>query len=207
MRKQSRTFPFSGSVCSFLQEILCTLARYNTVNLAPCTHEEADTRIILRAGRRSPGGSTSQLLHTVDTDVIFAGMLWKQLVVVWDATSTGCHLHEISAHRILNSLGSVIFKSPPVFHAFTGCDTVSCFAGRGKKTAFTVWSSHRAVTDAFLHLATSPTCPVSEACMACLEHLVIVMYDKTNEQSFTQKDRAYDASSSTRAALLQHTCK
>ena len=31
------------------QEILCILARNDTANLAPCTHEEADTRMILHA--------------------------------------------------------------------------------------------------------------------------------------------------------------
>ena len=105
-------------------------------------------------------------------------------------------------------------KSLPVFHTFTGCDTVSCFAGRGKKTAFTVWKSYPAVTDAFLQLATTPTPLVSEACMIYLERFVILLYDRTSnkanvnearKQLFAQKGRAYDAIPPTRAALLQHT--
>ena len=32
-------------------------------------------------------------------------------------------------------------KTLHVFHVFTGCDTVSCFAGQGKKTAFAIWKS------------------------------------------------------------------
>ncbi len=36
----------------------------------------------------------------------------------------------------------------PVFYAFTGCDTVSAFAGRGKKTAWETWKSFQEVNDA-----------------------------------------------------------
>ena len=105
-------------------------------------------------------------------------------------------------------------KSLPVCNAFTGCDTVSCFAGRGKKTAFTVWKSHPAVPDAFLQLSTTPTPLVSEVCMIYLERFVILWYDRTSnkanvnearKQLFAQKGRAYDAIPPTRAALLQHT--
>ena len=105
-------------------------------------------------------------------------------------------------------------KALPVCNAFTGCDTVSCFAGRGKKTAFTVWNNFPAVTDTFLQLAATPTSPISEACMERLERLVILLYDRTSNNTSVnetrkklpaQKGRAYDAILPTRAALLQHT--
>jgi len=35
-----------------------------------------------------------------------------------------------------------------MFHALTGCDTVSAFAGRGKRTAWTVWESFPELTKA-----------------------------------------------------------
>ena len=40
----------------------------------------------------------------------------------------------------------------PLFHALTGCDTVSAFAGRGKKTAWQTWKAFPEVTDAFNEL-------------------------------------------------------
>ena len=43
-----------------------------------------------------------------------------------------------------------------MFHAITGCDTVSSFAGRGKKTAWDVWMSHNEDTGVFLNLTASP---------------------------------------------------
>jgi len=45
-----------------------------------------------------------------------------------------------------------ICTSLPVFHAFTGCDTVSVFEVRGKKTAWKGWQVFPDVTDAFEHL-------------------------------------------------------
>ena len=60
----------------------------------------------------------------------------------------------------------------------------------------------------------SPTSPISEACMECLERFVIFMYDRagnktsvdeTRKAMFVQKGRAYDAIPPTRAALLKHT--
>ena len=38
------------------KDILCSPVRNNTANLAPCTHEEVDTRMIFACCRRSPGG-------------------------------------------------------------------------------------------------------------------------------------------------------
>ena len=88
-------------------------------------------------------GHQKIVIRTVVTDVLvlavtLANMLREQQVEVWVATGTGSHLRYIAGHEISSSLGPEMSKTLPVFHAFTGCDTVSCFAGRGKKTAFTV---------------------------------------------------------------------
>ena len=156
-------------------------------------------------------------LHRCPCSRAFVGILQKQQVQqveVWVAMGTGSHLHYLAAHDISNNLGSGMSKALPVFHAFTGCDTVSCFAGTGKRTTFTVWKSYQAITDAFLQLATTPTSPIGEACMEHLGHFVTLMYDRTSnkmnvnearKQLFAQKGQAYDAIPPTRVALLQHT--
>ncbi len=150
------------------KDILCTLAHNNIANVAPRTHEEADTGIILHAADAVQEGHRKIVLRKVDTDVLvlaiaLAGSLQEQQVEVWIAMGTGSDLRYIAAHEISNSLGLDMSKSLPVFHAFTGCDTVSCFAGRGKKTALTAWKSYPAVTDAFVQLVTTPAPVVSEA--------------------------------------------
>ena len=70
------------------KEILCTLARNNTVNLAPCAHEEVDTRMILHAADAVQEGHRKIVLRTVDTDVLvlaisLAGRLQEQQVELW----------------------------------------------------------------------------------------------------------------------------
>ena len=62
------------------KDILCSPACNNTTNLAPCTHEEADTRMTLHAANAVQEGYRKIVLRTVDTDVLvlaiaFAGIL------------------------------------------------------------------------------------------------------------------------------------
>ena len=62
------------------KDILCSPARNNTMNLALCTHEEADTRMTLHAADAIQEGYRKIVLRTVDTDVLvlaiaFAGIL------------------------------------------------------------------------------------------------------------------------------------
>ena len=47
-------------------------------------------------------------------------------------------------------------------HAISGCDTVSSFLGRGKKSAWLAWSYFPSVTDAFLDLSLKPVDVSSE---------------------------------------------
>ncbi|KAK3729696.1 hypothetical protein QZH41_004576 [Actinostola sp. cb2023] len=58
---------------------------------------------------------------------------------VWITYGTGKNVHNIPAHTIATSLGPDKASTLPMFHALTGCDTVSFFARRGKKTAWDVW--------------------------------------------------------------------
>ena len=88
----------------------------------------------------------------------------------------------------------------PVLHAFTGCDTVSAFAGKGKKTAWETWKSFPEVNDVFNELICMPS-EISEGSMLLLERFVVLMYDRTSEstevnharkQLFTQKSRTLE---------------
>ena len=99
-----------------------------------------------------------------------------------------------------------------MFHAFTGCDTVSCFGGRGKRTAWDTWMNFPDVTESFSALATIPE--TIDSWMQVVERFVVLLYDRTNSQElvnearrqlFTEKGRSIDGLSPTQAALVQHT--
>ena len=76
----------------------------------------------------------------------------------------------------------------PMFHALTGCDTVSAFVGHGKKTAWATWNSLPELTDALLTLARAPT-GIPEASMQAIERFVIPIYDRTSTCTDINKAR------------------
>ena len=100
----------------------------------------------------------------------------------------------------------------PIFQILTGCDTVSSFAGRGKKTAWEIWKGFPEVTDAFEELLRMPSV-ITEESMSLLECFVVLMYDRTShtmevndarKQLFAHKSRALHNIPLTQAALQQH---
>lgn len=100
------------------------------------------------------------LLRTVDTNVLVLAVSTVALLEnteMWVAFGTGKHFRYIPAHDIASQLGSRKARALPMFHAFTGCDTVSSFAGRGKKTAFAIWKSFDEVARVFSTMSMDPS--------------------------------------------------
>ena len=75
---------------------------------------------------------------------------------MWIAFGVGKNYRNIPVHIIASRVGPEKASALPFFHAFTGCDTTSAFAGRGEKTAWDIWRDYPEVTDAFLSLAKCP---------------------------------------------------
>ena len=64
---------------------------------------------------------------------------------LWIAFGTGKHLRYIPAHEIATSLGAEKAQALPMFHAFTGCDTVSLDMSHDRKVwtmSACLYSSH-----------------------------------------------------------------
>lgn len=86
------------------------------------------------------------------------------------------NLRYISAHELLFTMGPDRSAPLPLFHAFTGCDTVSAFVGRGKKTCWEIWNKFPAVTAAFIALYSTPVA-VPDSCLGTLERFFVMLYD------------------------------
>ncbi|WAR11602.1 hypothetical protein MAR_025782, partial [Mya arenaria] len=113
--------------------------RTNTERIAPCTHEEADTRSILHMKDISENNLQRILVRTVDTDVVILALsVYHKLNIeeLWIAFGVGRNYHYIPVHTIAAILGIERVEALPAFHAFTGCDQVSFFYSKGKKTAW-----------------------------------------------------------------------
>ena len=82
----------------------------------------------------------------------------------------------IPVHDIVKTTGPRKSQALPTFHAYTGCDTVSAFAIRRKKSA---WMVCEEVTATFLALSTAPD-DINEKDIVVLERFSILLYDHTN---------------------------
>ena len=66
-----------------------------------------------------------------------------------------------------------------MFHAKTGCDTVSAFTSHGKRTVWITWNSFPQLKEALLSLSSTPH-SIPEEAMKIIERFFILMYDKTS---------------------------
>lgn len=133
------------------ESVLCSEAMADMTCLTPCSHEEADTRIFVHVADAIRRGCTKIAIRTVDTDVVAIAIAQVHILTpdeLWVAFGTGPNFRYIAVHEIAHTLGPRKSAVLPVFHAFTGCDTTSAFSGRGKKTAWDIWSVYPEVTEA-----------------------------------------------------------
>ena len=75
-----------------------------------------------------------------------------------------------------------MFNALLFLHVFSGCDTVSSFAGCGKKTAWEIWKICDEVTPAFCTLPANPHPTSVSDQLEVLEHFVVLMYDRASTE-------------------------
>ncbi|MEL6989860.1 MAG: hypothetical protein AAGK97_18775, partial [Bacteroidota bacterium] len=104
-------------------------------NLA-ANHEEADTRLIFHALDVYRSNYKRITVICRDTDVLLLLLfhLGSLPVEVWMIAGTYKQIKCFPVHSIASNLDSNIIRNILSFHAFTGCDTTSCFSGFSKKS-------------------------------------------------------------------------
>ena len=160
-------------------------------SLAPCTHEEADSRMMLHVSHAARHGHNKIMIRTVDTDVVVLAVSVVHHLQpeneLWIAFGTGKGFRYLAAHEIAARLGPDKAQALTMFHSLTGCDTVSSFASHGKKTAWAVWNVLPELTDALLKLSSAPS-EIPEEVLHTIERFVILLYDRTSP--YTDIDKA-----------------
>ena len=196
-------------------KMFCSSGDISLGNLAPCTQKEADTRLLLHAADCVKQEHSIIIIRTSDTDVaVLAISLSQQLGAkeLWTSFGTGKHFRYIAIHDIASKLGPDTCKALPVFHAMTGCDTVSFIAGRGKLKAWETWMASPPVTQAFLELAACKE-GVSTSTLETLAHFIVLMYQRNSpyagviearEKLFSKGNRSIESIPPTSDALHQH---
>lgn len=196
---------------------LCSKAEQDTADLQGCTHEEADTRVLLHAAYAAKHEDiSSAIICSSDTDVVIiaaSSMEKTGLDKLWIEFGRGKDRRWIPIHEIAAAMGPKA-SALPFFHAFSGCDTVSAFHGKGKKSAWQTWTVFQRATPTFTKLSSTPAA-VEDEDLQIIEEFVVLMYDRSSSYKdvnearldlFARKQRAYDCIPPTRAALREH-CK
>ena len=93
----------------------------------------------------------------------------------------------IPVHEVVSAIGLKKARGIPYFHAFTGCDIVSAFRGKAKKSAWQTWNVFDDITETFINLSQHPTL-IRDLDMQRLERFVVLMYDRS---SAATRPRAY----------------
>ena len=204
-------------ISTYARGVLTSLPRDDTSSLAPSSHEEADTRMFIHAADAIQSGFTKIIVRSVDTDVLVLAValvqklqaLASESIQLWVAFGTGEHLRYLAAHEIANTFTNNAALALPAFQTFTGCNTVSCFYGKNKKTPLDTWKSFPEVTPVFIALSRAQT-EIAEEWMSTPQCFVVLLYERTSSSSsvndtrkqlFTRKARNFDALPPTQDSL------
>ena len=129
------------------------------------SNQEADTRMLLHA--KDVGESfPNVIIHTPDTDVLVIALAASTefSTSLYIRTGTKGRLRIISIQKIKSSLSStydindieLAAKAILSMHAFTGCDTVSAFSGKGKVKPLKVLLKNSDYINAFAEIGNAP---------------------------------------------------
>jgi len=153
----------SGETCT---KITCDEA-VEVVELKT-SQEEADTRILLHAKHASSDVS-SIVIIAEDTDILIVSWNAKESIScnIFIKCGTKNRTRFIDVSKVATSLGKQVCNSLIGMHAFTGCDTVSAFSGRGKVRALMLLKGNTRFQQAFTKLGENWT--ISSELQDCLE--------------------------------------
>lgn len=203
-------------VVSTCHEKIMSSSPRDLSHISPCSHEEDDTRTLLHAVDCCKVGHKKIMIRTVDTDVlVIAVTLFERLGAdeLWLEFGGGRYKRYISVHDIVGALGPDKAESLTAFHAFTGCDQTSFFAGKGKVTAWETLKVFSEITKVFRSLSKTPKAETILEVLPHFERFVVLLYERTSttrsandarKDHFTKKGWMMDALPPTSAALLQH---
>ena len=113
--------------------VVCNGQRDDISSLAPCKHEEANTRLLINAADAGKCGFKKIMLWTADTDIlVIAITAFHELAFseLWIAFGVGKHFRFVPVHDIASSTGRQKSRALLAFHDFTGSDQTSSFANK-----------------------------------------------------------------------------
>ena len=145
------------------------------------TQEEADTRIVLHCifeSKLQVGQHSTLVVRSPDTDVFILLLAFKSKIAgdLLFETGTGNKTRLISVSAVRQSIGDDVADALPGLHAFTGCDTTSCFVRKGKKKPYVIMSKSPDFVKMFVQLPCLISSQPADILFASLEKFVCSLY-------------------------------
>ena len=106
-------------------------------------------------------------------------LLTVGLEELWVEFGVGVNRNWIAVHRLVHSLSLPKCGAFPSWYALTGCDTVSSFHGKEKKSAWETWKCYPEATEVFLALSNPADGVLPGNSISAIERFICPMYDKT----------------------------
>ena len=197
------------------EDIVCNID-INKELLSPCTHEEADYRMILHVNDMVRNNMKNIIVKTVDSDVVIICCSYFHEIVglqtLWIAFGKGKDLKYIPVHDIAKAFGAEKSKGLLFFHAFTGCDSNSSFYDQGKKKPWAVWKENSEFTTIFNQLSSTPE-QITDDVLSVVEKFVVKIYcsqltcttvNSARLEMFKYLAKDFPQIPPTKDALLQH---
>ena len=115
------------------------------------SQEEADTRMLLHAMHISRYAYKAIVIISVDTDVrVLCLYLAKDIpLIIFQKCGTDARTQFLNITNLARDLGEDMCGALVGLHAFTGCDSISAFAGKGKLSALKLVIKNKDYQDLF----------------------------------------------------------
>lgn len=126
----------------------------NEVPALQCQQEEADGRLLLHAAHAAEEGCQDVVICSEDTDVFIVSLAFHDKIgaSLFQECGTRTRTRVVDIRKVASTLGIDVCRALVGMHAFTGCDTVSAFAGKGKANALKLLTTNKNCRDTFLRL-------------------------------------------------------
>ena len=119
-----------------------------------CIQEEADGRLLFHASHAASEGYQVVVICSEDTDVFIMSLAFQDRIgaQLFQKCGTRTRKRIVDIQKIADAIGADVCRGLIGMHAYTGCDTVSAFAGKGKAKALKLLVNDKAHQEMFIEL-------------------------------------------------------
>ena len=195
-KEYSERLQGEGKVLYVTSEKECwkiTSERNDQVPELSSSQEEADTRLLLHASHAAKEGYEAVVVNSEDTDVFILLLGFSNSIntKLYMRCGTRTRTRLIDNAKVVQSTGREVCEALIGLHAFTGCDTVSSFAGKGKISALKILkSNYGTYSRGFRELG--QTWAVTNDLFMVLERFTCSMYMSVGNNTGRVNDARYE---------------